>query len=439
MTTLCRGHYGRGQNGQNPFGPAPMPQQMPQLAKDIELIREFICQHNVRLSRFENLRTRPSFESLNQRRMRDRIYSDAQLGRPQAHTCRWIKGLADWITRDEVGLLAKLGITPDRQRLLASLAGSATIPISGIDVTSQILLTASQGCASAAVSIGMTVFRRRLTKDVAHALSVLPSVLYVLYRYCSPHEMTSSVENITRQLKAVHRKGIPGSIDRDLSLAQIACALNERGHGPAAEALFFSPEIRRLTVSSLPTPWPQTPLLRNVAVYWALHGRRPQKAIEYLKQSDNYDQNSLNNRRAGATVYCQTVFVNQQDKSSKAWEAIEPYYHDSRERLIAAANSHNVEMQGIVHLYSGLYYGALARCLAAKSHFGRSEIQDDLQALHWCQSVHGPIEIDDVLIEIAPTKLPPELAQLRQRTLRSALQEYQARAFIDLGQVLAGH
>lgn len=263
----------------------------PDCAHSATIIGEFIHRHGIEYSRFVRLRSRsPVFENLNERRLRDWAPPSGMSlphRNPQRSTQAWLAELATWITNDEATLLRALGIKPrlrsigesTRVNLNPQRPSSAGQLLMAGDIGATAMQQAGQGYSTAAIQLISTAFSRYLAHDIERAMSLLPTTLYLLYRYSSPHEMTQAVTRICRQLKPADIKTSGDPIHRDLSLAQVACALNERGQGVAAGQLFFCPEVRQLSEVPLMGLWPRTQLIRNIAAHWALHGHCASEAM----------------------------------------------------------------------------------------------------------------------------------------------------------------
>ncbi|MBC7818256.1 MAG: hypothetical protein IAG10_15325 [Planctomycetaceae bacterium] len=421
----------------------------PEIARSAAVIGDFIYRHGIEYSRFVRLRSYgPAFKHLNERRLRDWApIGDESLPKrtPHRSTQACLTELAAWITSNEETLLRALGVKSRvRPKDVATRGNEAPQLSQGNgclnsgDIGTLAVRLAGQGYASAALQLLDAAFTRYHSHDIDAAMSLLPTSLYLLHRYSSPPEMAETVKSISKRLKRKKKKSFGDPIHRNLALGQIACALNERGHGAAAGRLFFCPETRGLWDTSERDVWPKSQLLRNVAMHWLLHGHRSSEAIAFVQQADSYDPENLGNRRAGATVRCLAHFSKGRSSLAKAWEAIEPYYEHSRQILVSAAESHEMEIPDVLHVYSGLYFGVLARSLSGSYRLSRSDLDADLHALQWCQQEFGPIHIDSVSNDGEIGLFPSPIEEIRQSSLRPLLSADQADAFIDLQETLFG-
>ena len=160
----------------------------------VHVIRDFVSRYGVEYSRFQKLKAdNPAFSGLNERRLREWVTNPDGLRRnPQRRTVARLTALAKWIAEDEIAVLNALRVSSPG--LVFARTSSSIRPrsfacddpnLSVAQINALAIRQAANGFHDSAVRFLTDAFRRYVSRNPQAAISVVPTMFYVLYRYCA--------------------------------------------------------------------------------------------------------------------------------------------------------------------------------------------------------------------------------------------------------------
>lgn len=259
-------------------------------------------------------------------------------------------------------------------------------------------------------------FRHYALIDGEFAMHLAPTLIYLGYRYFSIEEIGRAAQLVSDCLEQWGLRCCSDMV-RLLCLVQLGTALSEHGEGVYAAEILTRNRIDALLRSNQPFRWPQSQILRTVATQRALHDPDAmEEAIYWVKRSQEHVHDPLLDRSAGSVRY--TIHM-QASEPLAAWDAIAPFYSQSRDFLIRASTQKRVHFYELLQICNDVYLGAIAQSVSGT--YERRRRLDDERLLQWgLQHLVGPtnIAMDDSVMRIPEQKLSCGLRELRLKLIR---------------------
>ncbi len=424
-----------------------MPEHPRELLDAGRTIGQFAEEFGIEFQRFERLRDRdPRFAGLNARRLRE--WALTSLKRPPQHkanaqTQAWLLELARMIREEQDQLLAwfdvpRTPLQPGASR--TSAPGPLENPAGEFKTPEQLcdfaIAHASCGYHAGALASLTAAIRRSIPSDFNRVALLLPTTIYILNRYFTPHELASTIQDIHVQLEPYQLKHRIEPQLLHVTLAQLACAFTDRRSPEPAEELFFSPEVRQLMEPNGGPAWLTPQLLRTCSMYWGVFGHRGDTALKYAAQANEAGGDDVANDSRIANVLFTIYLSMNPPQSKKAWEVIEPHYEQSRQILINAANCNEFSLNGLILLHGNVYCGTVSRFLSGKGYARGSDLADDINALEWVEGIYGRVAVANESIQFASNRFSPEFSRLHHRSFRTGLTPWQTSILWDFQKLL---
>lgn len=400
-----------------------------------ENIHAFQSRNSIDWALFQKLKcVDPDFENLNPGHWADTVI--ARSGTSWAVRARTIS----------LGLL----IERDQQKVLSVLRPSSIpsplpFPDPGSDprgFADYCVRWADQGNPSAPFNALLGEIETHEECRMDRRLMLVPHLIQIGYRFMLPSVFIRRVKGSVLPALATDKPRNDGDpVYRDLAIAQIACALNERGHSEMAGRLFNLGSVHRVIESQFDIPWYRPQLLRNRALYHSLGRGEHRRAMDLVRRAREYPGEG--NQRAISTIYGNLYVAMPQPDFGKAWEASEEAYHSAAKRLRQSQREYKnggPRPGELVHLCAALYIGGTRRALSGAA-YPSDEMDRDVDLMKWCMERYGGrIELEDPNLSTRMiVRIPARLLDVYQRARRPPLAQTELDVLDKLVRVLLEH
>lgn len=328
------------------------------------------------------------------------------------------------IKHERAAVMAALGIVPRHIDPLADAAKSqrrfGRVGHSPEDFCALAMQIATDdGQANSAAYILSEAFRREAAVRLENAMTMLPTLIYIGYRFQQPAAFMATMNQVLRSMER-RKPGAPCHADiHRLCLAQLACAYSERMDGERAGTAFEDEGVKRLIDSSHEIPWYRPQLLRGRAVYRALRCTHLSKAQDDLLRCKEFGGEG--NYRGIAHITQNIHLKRSTPDFKKAWDVVAPFHKSARDLLEAAMLKGRNDIRDLMHLCPSVFIGAMMRHLAGDGEGRREDLERDVDALNWCYDRYEGLLLYDPDTMDEKHSLPPSLRELRDKCTRKRL------------------
>lgn len=277
-------------------------------------------------------------------------------------------------------------------------------------------------------AFAMLTDRFRLTPDSSldRAITLLPAMTYVGYRYITPGLFVSRLRTfVAHRLDHSKPRQRCDPTLKHLCLFQLACIFNEGGQGEKAGEMLLRPELGNLWQKSKNVGWYRPQLVRNLGWYHIMHNHRPTVGLKLAEEATRLDPANTGNLRAVQQLKCLAHWNG--GSYPNAWSEMESAYWPTRAILIDACATAAPSTDDLLHVFAAVFHGAIARNLA-RDKYPKADLEADVEALSWFIRIFGRTMATNGMLSKPPfaSLLPPSLHRVATACERESLNKLNA-------------